>query len=57
VVVEKSDAKEFEFKSGAILMKGLKFNHYSIEDTHDKDGKTIKEPHQNTLFKDFTLDI
>jgi len=38
-------------------MKGLKFNHYSIEDTHDENGKIVKEPHQNTLFRDFSLNL
>jgi len=45
VVKEKLDAKEFEYKSGAIQMNNLKFNHYSIEDHHDENGKIVKEPH------------
>ena len=57
IVKEAPNAKDFEYKSGAIQFQDLTFSHYSLEANKGEGGEPAQEMRERTIFKNFSLDI
>lgn len=57
LVIESSNATDFEYKGGLIQIRDCSFSHYTMETNKKDDGTDEKELKENQIFNDFSLDI